>query len=145
LIFDRHGAAQWSKAVFAPEWDALTRGVTNRMLDEAGIYPGGWEQWGDDARLHLRQRFEALSEFFGKAADRGAAMVVGPSGTDLERFVSNWIDRCKAEQQTPTDWFQGRSKDVTDITGACRYCSAEYSYDLCLHERLPPRCPACGR
>ena len=82
--------APWLKLVFVPTWDTLASGVTSRMLDDAGIYPGGWEEWGEDGRAHLRQKFDELSEFYARAAQAGACVIVGPSGVMLEESLQPW-------------------------------------------------------
>lgn len=138
--------AQWLKVVFVPTWNDLTSRVTSRMLDDDGIYPGGWEEWGEEGRAHLRQKFDELSEFYGRAAKAGACVVVGPSGVELDLILEPWRERLRIERETPSDWFQATGReDWTEIHGACRYCGEEFWYDLYLDKRPPPRCLKCGK
>ena len=133
------------KRVLLPRWSELTSGVTSRVLDEAGIYPGAWEEWGEGGRTYLQKKFAELSEFYARAAQARACVVIGPSGTKLDLILESWRERRRIERETPTDWFQATGREVTDINGACRYCGSEFSYDLCWHERPPTRCPSCGK
>jgi hypothetical protein len=137
---------QMMTAVFSPIWNELTSGIASRRLDEAGIYPGGWEEWGEDGRAHLKQKFAELGEFYSKAARAGACVVVGASGMGLEERLQPWRERIRIERETPTDWFQPTGGDGHgSVDGHCRYCEKEFSFDAHYHERPSPRCPACGR
>jgi hypothetical protein len=140
------GVAGWLSALL-PMWNALAHSVSSRSLDEHGIYPGGWEEWGEAGRAHLQQKLKELREFYGRAAEAGACIIVGPSGAQLLEMQTMWAAEARQPQQNVSSggyWFDGKTGGDREIDCTCRRCGFEFTFDPFQGERPPAKCPTCG-
>ena len=121
-------------------WPGIAERFAGRELDMLDIYPGGWEAWGAKGLKHLRAKAIELSEFYGRALNKGTTVICGPSGPALSQYIDTFEETLPL---SPQGWFEGRSGRDREIECKCRDCGHEFTFDPLQGERPPPRCPVC--
>jgi hypothetical protein len=121
-------------------WPGIAERFAGRELDMLDIYPGGWEAWGAKGLKHLRAKAIELSEFYGRALNKGMTVICGPSGPALSQYIDTFEETLPL---SPQGWFEGRSGRDREIECKCRDCGHEFTFDPLQGERPPPRCPVC--
>ena len=121
-------------------WPSMAESFSGRDLDVVNAYPGGWEAWGDEGLHHLQAKALELSKFYSRAVNAGAAVICGPCGPDLRRYIDTFEETLRTP---PEGWFEGRSGQDREIECKCRDCGHEFTFDPFHGERPPARCPVC--
>jgi hypothetical protein len=134
--------AQVLRHVVLGQWQAFARSFAPRLMDEHGVYPGGWEEWGKGGWEHIEKKTRELAAFYARAADARAGVICGPSGVALEQIRAEW----QRQQPEPRyDWFEGKAGlSWGEIDGTCRRCGYGFSFEAARGEKPLPQCPMCG-